>query len=61
LILLISASQVTRITGMSHWHQAVFCIFQSSVSLTSPGWPWTYNPLASASPVLLFQACCHYV
>jgi hypothetical protein len=53
-ILLISASWVSRITGMSHRHLAGFIFvhwfwfFWDRVFLRSSGWPWTQDPLVSA-------------
>jgi hypothetical protein len=48
MILLISASWVVRITGMSHCAWLVFC-FCDRVSLLFPGWPQTHHPPFSAS------------
>jgi hypothetical protein len=62
-ILLISASQVDRITVVSHRHPANFFFFffffflWDKVLLCSPDWPWTHNPTASASQVLGLQIC----
>jgi hypothetical protein len=36
-ILLISASQITRITGMSHWHLLLFCFQDSLGNFTGAG------------------------
>jgi hypothetical protein len=47
MILLISASQAVRITGVSHQHLSIFLIFETS----SPGWPRTHDPTVFTSHV----------
>jgi hypothetical protein len=55
-ILLISASQVASISGMSHWYLAyLFIYLRVKAYLHYPGWPWIHNLPASASWVLGLQ------